>query len=107
MEEYLGEARQQVETLRRLAEKSEEKVNRRQQAARECAAREKQQRLEKALQNCQELAEQREKTAKVSGRKPTEALALSTDPEARTMKFANGGMGRGTMCSSPRTRRAA
>jgi hypothetical protein len=66
-------------------------LTRRQQAARQRAARERQQRLAEAIRNCEELQQQREETAKTSGRKPTEARASTTDPEARTMKFPDGG----------------
>ena len=38
-----------------------------------------------------ELQQQKEATGKLNGRKVTEARASTTDPEARTMKFADGG----------------
>ncbi len=91
LEEFLQEARQQVETLRQLADESPDELNRRQQAARQRAAEERQQRIEQALANCQSLQEQREKTAKKSGRKLREARASTTDPQARTMQFSDGG----------------
>jgi len=56
-------------------------------AARQRAAEEREQRLEEALRHCEQLQQQREQTAKISGRKPTAARASRTDPEARTMKF--------------------
>ena len=91
LEEFLEEARQQVETLKQLAEEDGEELTRRQRAARERAARERQQRIEEALRQREELQKQREATAKKSGRKVDEARASTTDPEARTMKFADGG----------------
>ena len=91
LEEFLEEARQQVETLKQLAEQDGEELTRRQRAARERAARERQQRIEEALRQREELQKQREATAKRSGRKVDEARASITDPEARTMKFADGG----------------
>ena len=91
LEEFLEEARQQVETLKQLAEEDGEELTRRQRAARERAARERQQRIEEALRQREELQKQREATAKKSGRKVDEARASITDPEARTMKFADGG----------------
>jgi transposase len=91
LEQFLEEARQQVEALKTRADESSEDLTRRQQAARNRAARERQQRLTEAIRNCEELQQQREKSAKISGRKATEARASTTDPEARTMKFPDGG----------------
>jgi transposase len=91
LEEFLEEAKQQVEELKRLAEEDGEELTRRQRAARERAARERQQRIEEALRQREELQKQREETAKKSGRKVDEARASITDPEARTMKFPDGG----------------
>jgi len=91
LEECLEEARQQVETLKQLAEEDGEDLTRRQRAARERAARERQERVEAAMRECEELQQQREASAKKSGRKVDEARASTTDPEARTMKFADGG----------------
>ncbi|HEV8002687.1 MAG TPA: IS1182 family transposase [Planctomycetaceae bacterium] len=91
LEEFLEEARQQVDKLKQLAEEDGEELTRRQRAARERAARERQQRIEEALRQREELEKQREASAKKSGRKVDEARASITDPEARTMKFADGG----------------
>jgi transposase len=91
LEEYLDEARQQVQALKRLAEEDTDELTKRQRAARERAARERQERIEEALRNRDELQKQREESAKKSGRKVDEARASTTDPEARNMKFANGG----------------
>lgn len=91
LEQFLEQAREQVETLKRLADEQPDELTKRQRAARKRAAIERQQRLEEALRQCEELQEQREKTAKQSGRKPSEARASTTDPEARVMKFADGG----------------
>jgi transposase len=91
LEEFLEEARQQVEALKQLAEEDGEELTRRQRAARERAARERQQRIEEALRQREELQQQREATAKKSGRKVDEARASTTDPDARKMKFADGG----------------
>jgi transposase len=91
LEEFLEEAREQVEKLKQLAEEDGEELTRRQRAARERAARERQQRIEEALRQREEVQKQREATAKKSGRKVDEARASTTDPEARTMKFADGG----------------
>jgi transposase len=91
LEQFLAEARQQVEALKKLAEESPEDLTQRQRAARKRAAEERRQRLEEALHHCDELQKQREASAKASGRKPTAARASTTDPEARTMKFPDGG----------------
>jgi transposase len=91
LEGFLEDAREQVEALKQQPEESSEDSTRRQRAARERAAEERQRRLEDALRHCDELQSQREQTAKTSGRKATEARASTTDPEARTMKFADGG----------------
>ena len=87
----LAQAQQQVETLKRLAKENPDELSRRKQAARERAARERQQRIEEALANRQQLAAEREKRAKTSGEPAKEARASTTDPQARHMKFANGG----------------
>jgi transposase len=91
LEQFLEEARQQVEALKQLADESPEDLTLRQRAARMRAARERQQRLEEAIRNCEQLQKQREATAEISGRKPREARASTTDPKARTMKFPDGG----------------
>jgi len=91
LEECLEEAKQQVETLKELAQTNPDELSRRQRAARERAARERQERIEDAVRECEELRQEREKSAKQSGRKPTEARASTTDPEARVMNFSDGG----------------
>jgi transposase len=91
LEESLEEARQQVETLKQLAEEDQAELTRRQRAARERAARERQQRIKEAMRQCEELQKQREASAKQSGRTVDEARASTTDPEARNMKFPDGG----------------
>lgn len=91
LEECLKDARQQVETLKRLADESPAEATKQQQAARERAANERAERIEKALRECEALQQQREASAKKSGRKAKEARASTTDPEARTMQFPDGG----------------
>jgi hypothetical protein len=91
LEEFLEAAREQVETLKKLAEEDGAELTRRQRAARERAARERQQRIEDAMRECEELQKQREATAKQSRRKVNEARASTTDPQARIMKFPDGG----------------
>jgi transposase len=91
LEEALQEARQQVEATRRLAEQDHGPATPRQIAARRRAARERQERIAAAMRTCAELQRQRAAGAKKHGRPVTEARASTTDPEARTMKFADGG----------------
>jgi transposase len=95
LEQCLAEARQQVETLKQLAEEDGEELNRRQRAARKRAADERQKRIEEAMRQREELQRQKDARAKWNGRKADEARASTTDPEARTMKFPNGGYGPG------------
>ena len=56
-----------------------------------CAAAERQKRIDEAIRHCDQLQQQRENTAKKSGRKAGEARASTTDPEARNMMFSDGG----------------
>jgi transposase len=91
LEERLEEAKQQVETLKQLAQTDPDELSRRQRAARERAAKERQERIENAKRECEEL--QRKKAERDKGRKEksSEARASTTDPEARNMKFSDGG----------------
>jgi transposase len=91
LQQFLQEAQEQVEALKKLADESPEDLTRRQRAARQRAAEERQRRVAEAIRNCEELQQQREETAKKSGRQPGEARASTTDPEARNMKFSDGG----------------
>jgi len=95
LQEHLEDARRQVETLKQLAEESPEELSTREQGARQRAATERQARVEEAIRQCEQLQKQREKHRKKRGGKqkdkPAEARASTTDPEARVMKFADGG----------------
>jgi transposase len=91
LKELLEAARLQVETLKRLAETNPDELTQRQRAARERAAKDRQARIEEAVRQCGELRQEREESAKKSCRKPTEARASTTDPEARVMNFSDGG----------------
>lgn len=91
LDQFLDEARQQVEALKQLAQTNPDELTRRQQAAREHAAKDRQERVEEARRQCEALRQERERTAKQSGREPSEARASTTDPEARVMKFSDGG----------------
>jgi transposase len=91
LEKCLAEAQEQVETLKRLADEQPDALNRRRLAARERAARERQERVAAALEHCEQLQRQREQRSQVANEPVKEARASTTDPEARNMKFANGG----------------
>ena len=84
LREHVERARLQVEALRDpLAEPA---VNRRQQAARERASREKRERLEQALGELEKLRE-----TKKTAEEKRETRTSTSDPEARVMKQAGGG----------------
>ena len=91
LEQALIDAREQVEALKNFAEESPEEGTRRRKAAQQRAAQERQERLEEAMRQCDELEQQREKNAKITGKKTVEPRASTTDPAARVMKFPDGG----------------
>ena len=68
LEECLEEARQQVETLKQLAEEDTAELTRRQRAARERAARERQQRIEEAMRQCEELQAAKPRRSRAAAR---------------------------------------
>lgn len=81
----LREARAQVAVLRRELEEDPGATERRQQAARERAGREREQRVAKALEQLPAVA------AKKKPKERDEARTSTTDPEARVMKMSDGG----------------
>ena len=87
LERCLEEARRQVQALKQQREEDPGAVTRRQQAARERAARERHERVEQALERLPELAKLKVK----QGRKAEQARASTTDVEATVMKMADGG----------------
>jgi len=91
LEQLLEEAKQQVETLKRLAETDPDELTNRQRAARERAAAERQARIEEAARHCEELRTKKESRDKGRKEKSSEARASTTDPEARNIKFSDGG----------------
>lgn len=91
LQRYRDEAEEQVRALKRLAEEDPAEGSLQQRAARERAARERAERIAAAIQHCRELQTRREARAKVACEAAQEARASTTDPEARNMKFANGG----------------
>lgn len=87
LEQCLQDAQTQVERLKRQIDEDPGALTRRQQAARERAVRERQQRLERALERLPEMAEIKAKQGK-----PRELARVSTtDAEATVMKMADGG----------------
>lgn len=91
LEKRLEEAQGQVEALKRLAETNPDELSRRQRAARERAAEERRGRIEDAKRGCDELRRRKAERDEGKAKKSSEARASTTDPEARTMKFSDGG----------------
>jgi transposase len=84
LEEHLVEAERQVQALKAEVDADPAAGKRRQQKARQRAARERQQRLQRALQHVDELA-QRKKAS------DAEPRASTTDADAHVMKMGDGG----------------
>jgi transposase len=91
LEELLAEAEAQVEALKGLAEADPGELTRRQRAARERAARERLERIENAARECDELRKKKEERDRGRKEKSSEARGSTTDPEARVIKFSDGG----------------
>jgi transposase len=87
LEECLEQAREQVERLKGQSDDDPGAVSRRQQAARERAARERQERVERALKRLPEMAEIKAK----QGKSREQARVSTTDAQATVMKMADGG----------------
>jgi transposase len=92
LRDCLERAQRQVEALRTQVDEDDGAVSRRQQAARVRAARERQERIEAALQQREQLAQRQQRVANDKGvKRPKEPRASTTDPEARTLKMPDGG----------------
>jgi transposase len=89
LEECLQEAQQRVAELQRELEADPAAASRREQAARQRAARERVEHVTAALEACAEVQAAKEKRGGDSLQHA--ARASTTDPDARTMKMANGG----------------
>jgi transposase len=89
----LQEAQAQVEALKNHVDEDDQAATRRQQAARQRAARERVERVDQALAQRQKLLELREEQKKEKGVKfqAEQLRASTTDPEARRMKMPDGG----------------
>ena len=92
LERCLEEARQQVAVLRAQLDDDPVEHAQRQRAAQERAAKEREQRLEQALKELPLVEEAKERSRKRSAKKKvSEPRVSTTDPDARTMKMADGG----------------
>jgi transposase len=88
LKELQEEAKQHVADLKAGTDEHPSQVTARQKAAREQAAADREARIAKALAALPKLAAAREKRKKGDGKT---TRVSTTDPEARTMKMANGG----------------
>jgi transposase len=85
LEEHLAEAEQQVRALKEELQSDHSAASRRQQKAKERAARERQEGIERALAELAKVEAQKKAADKERAR------ASTTDAEARTMKMGDGG----------------
>lgn len=93
LERYLAMAQAVVEELKREVEARADASNRRVQAAKERAARERLERVKAAQAARAEIERQRREREEKrgNGKKPKEPRASTTDAQARVMKMADGG----------------
>ena len=93
LQKCLAEADAQVQALKNQVDESNQAATSRQEAARQRAACDKQERLQKALAEREKLLATRTQQQKEKGRKfeAEELRASSTDPEARRMMMPDGG----------------
>ena len=87
LEHYLEQARARIEELKREVDQDPAALTRRQTAARERAAREREERIVKALARLPELAKIKQR----QGKQAEDARASSTDADATVMKMGDGG----------------
>jgi transposase len=87
----LEQAQAQVAALKTAGDEDTAAVSRRQQAARQRAAHERHERVQKALQEAEQLAQRRQEVEQSKGVKAKPERASTTDPQARTMKMGDGG----------------
>jgi len=95
LKKCLEAAQEQAQQVAQQREHPDPAVTRREQAARDRAARERQERIKDALKQLPKVQaikeRQKKKLSKAKAAKVKEARVSTTDPEARTMKMANGG----------------
>jgi transposase len=89
LERHLAEARQRVDALKSELMSDPAAESRRRAAARERAAREREQRVSAALEAWEEVQAKKERRGRDSLKTP--ARASTTDADARKMKMADGG----------------
>jgi transposase len=87
LEAFQRQAQEQVQALKRELEDDPQATERRQQAARQRAAKEREQRIEAALKQLPKA----EKAKKAKGKPVEEARASTTDADATRMKMGDGG----------------
>jgi transposase len=85
LEELLGQAKQQIDDLKKELDADPAAANRRQNAARRRAVEDRASRVAKALEQLKEVEDKKKPNDKENARVST------TDPEARVMKTADGG----------------
>lgn len=88
LEQCQQAATEHLEQLSAEAERDPAAPNRRREAARQRAAREREERVQAALD---EMPEAEERKRSNNGKSKTEARTSTTDPQARVMKMADGG----------------
>lgn len=90
---HLAQAEAVVEELKREVDGRSDASNRRIEAAKERAARERLSRVKAAQAALDEIKQQRKEREekRSNGKKPKEPRASTTDPDARVMKMADGG----------------
>ena len=89
LEESLEVAEEHVAEVQRQSDQDHDGGDKRRQAARQRAAQEKQERLEAALEEMEDMQARYKK--RISSKKCSEPRASTTDPQARRMKMADGG----------------
>lgn len=90
LEECLSRARQHVAAVKRAGEQGDDARRQREKAAEERAAREREERVARALAELEKIKEMR--TSQRGGKRSKgEPRASTTDPEARTMRMGDGG----------------
>lgn len=91
LEECLRDAERQVQRLRQELEEDPQATHRRQVAAKQRAAEERERRVREAIEQMKQLEASREKQKKRKKGQEQPLRVSVSDPEARTMKMADGG----------------
>lgn len=91
LQDFLVEAKKQVIFLKAQVENDPAVFSRAEQAAKERAVREREEKIERALRRLPELEEVKARQAEHGKKKVKEPRVSMTDPDATIMKMANGG----------------